>query len=262
MIKLCNLKKVPGTFFLVKRYLEPFFFSKKVPGTFFFSKKVPGTFFYLLVKRYLEPFLKIMTKIYLISPPKIELKSFSKNLEEALQTGLVPVFQLRLKDCEKNDIKKIATELKKICADNNVVFLLNDDWQMALDIGASGVHLGADDGSIALARKNLPQNFVIGASCYDSRHLAMEAAEAGADYISFGAFFESKTKQSRGKPTTEILEWASEIMNLPIVAIGGITNENAGLLANAGADFVAVISYVWGSMDVKKAVKELNLVLK
>ncbi len=185
------------------------------------------------------------SKIYLISPPKIDLKTFSSRLQNALKTSLVPVFQLRLKDYETQEIKTIASELKKICDDNNCLFLLNDYWEIAGDISAAGVHLGADDFSISEIRKKFPKNFVIGASCYDSRHLAMEAAEQGADYLSFGAFYQSKTKQSRGAPTTEILTWCQEMINLPVVAIGGINNMNCLALIKAGADFVSVISYVW-----------------
>ena len=190
-----------------------------------------------------------MTKIYLISPEKIELKTFSIRLENVLKTGLVPAFQLRLKGYEKSEVTKIARELKKICHQNNCLFLLNDSCEVAAAVGADGVHLGAEDGSIAEIRKKFPTNFIIGASCYDSRHLAMEAGERGADYISFGAFFSSKTKISRGKPTTEILEWASEMTDLPIVAIGGITEQNCSALIKAGADFLAVVSYVWDHPD-------------
>ncbi|MBM3579648.1 MAG: thiamine phosphate synthase [Alphaproteobacteria bacterium] len=186
-----------------------------------------------------------MTRIYLISPEKLDIKNFSPRLELALKTGLVPVFQLRLKAYEKNEILKISRELKKICHDNNCLFLLNDSFELALEAGADGVHLGVEDGLISAVRKKSPRNFLIGASCYDSRHLALEAEEQGADYISFGAFFPSKTKISRGKPTTEIITWAKELLNLPIVAIGGITDQNANSLAKAGADFVSVISYVW-----------------
>lgn len=186
-----------------------------------------------------------MSKIYLISPPKIELNDFAKSLQTALKTGLVPVFQLRLKDYEDAEILKISQELKKICHDFNSLFILNDSHKLALEAGADGVHLGCEDGLIADARKNSPKNFVIGASCYDSRHLAIEAAEQGADYISFGAFFASKTKKSRGNPTPQIIEWCAEMMDLPIVAIGGINNENYKILTKSGADFIAVISYIW-----------------
>ncbi|OFW79752.1 MAG: thiamine-phosphate diphosphorylase [Alphaproteobacteria bacterium RIFCSPLOWO2_01_FULL_40_26] len=200
-----------------------------------------------------------MSKIYLISPPKIDLKNFSPRLEKALKAGLVPVFQLRLKDYEKSEITKIACELKKICEANNCLFLLNDFLEIALDIGASGVHLGAEDGLISEARKKSPKNFVIGASCYDSRHLAMEAGEQGADYISFGAFFQSKTKISRGKPNIEILEWANELLDLPIAAIGGITDQNCSSLVKAGADFLCVISYIWDhELEEDAAIKNLS----
>jgi thiamine-phosphate pyrophosphorylase len=200
-----------------------------------------------------------MAQIYLISPPQIELKDFSLKLEKALKTGLVPSFQLRLKNYSSPEVKKISQEIKKICDENNCLFLLNDFYEIALEIGASGVHVGIDDKKISQIRQNSPKNFVIGASCYDSKHLAMEAGEQGADYISFGAFFETQTKISRGKPTVEILNWASEILNLPIVAIGGINNKNCGELVKNGADFLAVISYVWQHPEgVEVAIKNLH----
>jgi thiamine-phosphate pyrophosphorylase len=200
-----------------------------------------------------------MAQIYLISPPQIELKDFSLKLEKALKTGLVPSFQLRLKNYSPSEIKKISQEIKKICDNNNCLFLLNDFYEIALEIGASGVHVGIDDKKISQIRQNSPKNFVIGASCYDSKHLAMEAGEQGADYISFGAFFATQTKISRGKPTFEILNWASEILNLPIVAIGGINDKNCVELVKNGADFLAVISYVWQHPDgVEVAIKNLH----
>ncbi len=199
-----------------------------------------------------------MAQIYLISPPQIELKDFSLKLENALKTGFVPSFQLRLKNYSPSEIKKISQEIKKICDENNCLFLLNDFYEIALEIGASGVHVGIDDKKISQIRQNSPKNFVIGASCYDSKHLAMEAGEQGADYISFGAFFETQTKISRGKPTVEILNWASEILNLPIVAIGGINDKNCVELVKNGADFLAVISYVWQHPEgVEVAIKNL-----
>lgn len=204
-----------------------------------------------------------MTKIYLISPPKIELESFSKRLESVLQTGLVPVFQLRLKGYEEGEIKEISKVLIEICHKNNCLFLLNDNLEVALEVEADGVHLGVDDGFIAQARKEAPENFIIGASCYDSKHLAIEAAEQGADYISFGAFFESKTKKSRGNPEPEIITWADEILNVPIVTIGGINSDNCGILVKAGADFISIISYIWDNKkDEVEAVKELYDVIK
>jgi thiamine-phosphate pyrophosphorylase len=200
-----------------------------------------------------------MAQIYLISPPQIELKDFSVKLEKALKTGLVPSFQLRLKNYSTLEVKKISQEIKKICDNNNCLFLLNDFYEIALEVGASGVHVGIDDKKISQIRQNSPKNFVIGASCYDSKHLAMEAGEQGADYISFGAFFETQTKISRGKPTVEILNWASEMLNLPIVAIGGINDKNCVELVKNGADFLAVISYVWQHpKGVEIAIKNLH----
>lgn len=200
-----------------------------------------------------------MAQIYLISPPQIELKDFSLKLEKALKTGLVPAFQLRLKNYSPLEIKNFSQEIKKICDNNNCLFLLNDFYEIALEVRASGVHVGIDDKKISQIRQNLPKNFIIGASCYDSKHLAMEAGEQGADYISFGAFFETQTKISRGKPSVEILNWASEILNLPIVAIGGINDKNCGELIKNGADFLAVISYVWQHpLGVEVAIKNLH----
>jgi thiamine-phosphate pyrophosphorylase len=200
-----------------------------------------------------------MAQIYLISPPQIELKDFSVKLEKALKTGLVPSFQLRLKNYSTLEVKKISQEIKKICDNNNCLFLLNDFYEIALEVGASGIHVGIDDKKILQIRQNSPKNFVIGASCYDSKHLAMEAGEQGADYISFGAFFETQTKISRGKPTVEILNWASEMLNLPIVAIGGINDKNCVELVKNGADFLAVISYVWQHpKGVEIAIKNLH----
>ena len=200
-----------------------------------------------------------MAQIYLISPPQIELKDFSLKLEKALKTGLVTSFQLRLKNYSSLEVKKISQEIKKICDNNNCLFLLNDFYEIALEIGASGVHVGIDDKKISQIRHNSPKNFVIGASCYDSKHLAMEAGEQGADYISFGAFFETQTKISRGKPSVEILNWASEILNLPIVAIGGINDKNCIELVKNGADFLAIISYVWQHpLGVEIAIKNLH----
>lgn len=205
-----------------------------------------------------------MTKIYLISPEQIELKSFSNRLKNVLKTGLVPAFQMRLKNYSKIELKNNAIELKKICDDHNCLFLINDFLDLALEISASGAHLGIEDVSIASARKLAPKNFVIGASCYDSRDLAIQAAEQGANYLSFGAFFPSKTKISRGKPTTEIIKWCNDFINLPIVTIGGIDDQNCQSLAKAGADFVSVISYVWnnGVISEVEAVKKLNESLK
>lgn len=199
-----------------------------------------------------------MTKIYLISPPKIEVDSFIDQLTIALATKQIPVFQLRIKGYDDEDVVEIGTKILKVCHQYQTLFILNDRLDLALKIAADGVHLGGGDGNISFARKNSPENFIIGASCYDSRHIAVEAVEAGADYVSFGTFFPSATKNSQGKPTPEILQWCDEILNVQSVAIGGITADNCQVLIDAKADFLAVISYLWDNKNgIEWAVKEL-----
>jgi len=205
-----------------------------------------------------------MTQIYLISPPQINLKEFAKELDVVLKTAMVPVFQLRLKDCEKNIVKKNAQELIKICKQNNCLFILNDDLNLALELGADGVHLGIDDwhkfNEISTI-KSQHKHFIIGASCYDSKHLAMQAGESGADYISFGAFFASKTKISKGNPDIDLLDWAIEMLNLPVVGIGGINSQNCHELIKHKIDFIALISFIWqhpkGSSQAIKEIYDL-----
>lgn len=200
-------------------------------------------------------------KIYLISPPRIELGKFTADLEQLLASKLVSVFQLRLKDYRLDEVKLIANSLKTVCQKYNCPIILNDYGDIAIELGFDGVHLGVDDGRISELRIKAPKNFIIGASCYDSKHLAMVAGEEGADYISFGAFYSSSTKKSQGKPTLEIVKWCDQLMNLPIVAIGGINNSNCRPLVEAGADFIAVISYIWNAKDKLGALKKLNSAL-
>jgi thiamine-phosphate pyrophosphorylase len=203
-----------------------------------------------------------MTRIYLISPPKIDVEAFAKTLQLALKTKKVPVFQMRLKGYKDAEIIEIGKKLLTICHQNQTLFILNDRFDLALKIGADGVHFGDQDGDIKVAKKTAPVNFIIGASCYDSKHLAVEAIEAGADYVSFGTFYPSKTKNSKGKPTPEILEWCDEILDVQSVAIGGIDANNCKLLVNSKADFIAVISYVWDNeKGVEWAVNHLALAI-
>jgi len=189
-----------------------------------------------------------LSKIYLISPPKID-DSFLGNLNLALKTRKVPVFQLRIKGYGDEDVVLIGGKVMNICHQYQTLFILNDRLDLALKIGADGVHFGDNDGDILLARKNSPENFIIGASCYESKHSAVEAVEKGANYISFGSFFPSSTKNSKGNPSPNILQWCNEIFDIPVVAIGGITAENCQDLVRAKADFLAVISYVWNNKN-------------
>ena len=138
---------------------------------------------------------KNMSRIYLISPPQIDdLGKFLQDLEEIFTLNVIPVFQLRLKNHALEEIKDISQKVLKVCNKHNVLFILNDYVDIAIEIGAGGVHVGLDDKNIVDIKKKAPQGFVVGSSCYDSKDLAISAAESGADYISFGAFFESKTK--------------------------------------------------------------------
>jgi thiamine-phosphate pyrophosphorylase len=184
-------------------------------------------------------------QLYLITPEKFDLDDFRIDLEDALSGGNVPVVQLRLKNYSEEQVEEIATELMPIAHDFGAAFIINDYLRTALKIGADGVHLGDEDDSMQNARKLLGSDFIIGSSCYDSKHRAMEAGEHDADYVAFGQFYETKTKPPKGHPTPEILEWCSTFTDLPCVAIGGIKAHNLQPLVKAGADFIAVVSAVW-----------------
>lgn len=204
-----------------------------------------------------------MTQIYLLSPPTLELEPFSEALEELLETGHIPLFQLRLKGAEDDAISRACEVLLPLCQKHETGFILNDRTDLALSCGADGVHLGQNDGDVAAARALLGEEAVIGVSCQDSRHRAMEAGEQGADYVSFGAFYPTATKpEAESRPNPEILRWWSTWTNVPCVAIGGITADNAAPLAAAGVDFVAVSGSVWTHPDgPAAAVTRLQAVL-
>lgn len=182
--------------------------------------------------------------LYLISPQEVG-GVFPDRLRAALDGGPVAAFQLRVKGVDQHTLAKLAEPLQAICAERQVAFLVNDDMSLAKRIGADGVHLGQDDGDPREARALLGPAAQIGVTCHDSRHLAMEAGEAGADYVAFGAFFPTTTKDAKHHADPEILEWWSAMFELPCVAIGGITAANCAPLVRAGADFLAVIGAVW-----------------
>jgi thiamine-phosphate pyrophosphorylase len=207
-------------------------------------------------------------RLYLISPPAIELHTFKERLREAFSGGDVASFQLRLKDAKDDDILKAAEALIPICHEYEAAFILNDRPDLALACHADGVHIGQDDGSLKAIRAQIGETMVLGASCHDSRHLAMVAGEEGADYVAFGAFYPTKSKAPEklakyGVPQAEILEWWSENTVLPCVAIGGITPANCLPLVRAKADFIAAITAVWEHPEgPKKAVEEFNKVIE
>ena len=195
-------------------------------------------------------------QLYLISPLEVG-GAFPQRLARALVAGPVAAFQFRVKGLDEHIAAALAEPLQRICADREVSFIVNDSISLAKRIGADGVHLGQSDGSVADARARLGREVQIGVTCHASRHLAMEAGEAGADYVAFGAFFPTTTKQVEHRAEPEILNWWQGLFELPCVAIGGITPENAPPLAEAGADFLAVSSAVW-SGDEAAAVKAFN----
>lgn len=198
--------------------------------------------------------------LYLISPQNVG-GGFSESLKAALEPGLASAFQLRVKDVPEHELAALAEPLQRICADADVAFIVNDSISLAKRIGADGVHLGQSDGDIKEARAVLGPTAQIGKTCHDSRHLAMEAGEAGADYVAFGAFYPTTTKASHYRPDPAILTWWSTLFEIPCVAIGGITAHNAKPLVDAGADFLAVCQAIWSKDDAGKAVRAFDEIL-
>ena len=185
-----------------------------------------------------------MTQLYLITPPRIDAQ-FAETLAEALSSGEVAALQIRLKDHNPDEIRQLAPPLIAMAQAQGVAAILNDDVELAAELGCDGVHLGQGDGSVKAAREILGKERTIGVTCHDSRHLAMLAGEAGADYVAFGAFFPTTTKTVTHQADIDLVKWWVEVFELPCVAIGGITTGNAGPLIEARADFIAVSSGVW-----------------
>jgi len=185
-------------------------------------------------------------RLYLITPPRIDdLAGFSRTLSAALEGGDVAALQLRLKDVSDDAIAAAVSALSPVAQRHDVALILNDRPDLAARLRCDGVHVGQEDASYDEARRLIGPDRIVGVTCHDSRHLAMEAAEAGADYVAFGAFFETSTKEAPTRAEADILTIWQESMQTPCVAIGGITVENCRALVTAGADFIAVSSGVW-----------------
>jgi thiamine-phosphate pyrophosphorylase len=199
-------------------------------------------------------------RLYLISPQEVG-GAFPDRLRDALEPGIAAAFQLRVKDVGDHELARLAEPLQVICADADVAFIVNDSMALAKRLGANGVHLGQSDGDVREARALLGPSAQIGKTCHDNRHFAMEAGEAGADYVAFGAFYPTTTKPSHYRPPPAILSWWSSLFEIPCVAIGGIAPDNAKPLVDAGADFIAVCQAVWGKDDPAAAVKAFEQVL-
>lgn len=201
-------------------------------------------------------------QLYLITPPAFEPAAFAGDLKAALDGGPAACLQLRLKDAPDDAVRRAAEILMPVCHGYDVAFLVNDRPDLAHELGADGVHIGQEDAGYAEARSVVGADATVGVTCHDSLHLAMEAAEAGADYVAFGAFFATRTKAPKSQAAPETLESWSAATVVPCVAIGGITVENCRPLVRAGADFLAVVGGVWDHPDgPAAAVREFAAIL-
>ena len=192
-------------------------------------------------------------QLYLISPLDVS-GTFPERLARALDAAPVAAFQFRVKGLDEHAAARLAQPLQAICAARDVAFIVNDSVSLTKRLGADGVHLGQTDGSVAEARQELGRDAQIGVTCHASRHLGIEAGEAGSDYVAFGAFFASSTKTTEHQAELDLLEWWQLVMEIPCVAIGGITPANCEPLILAGADFLAVSAAVWDG-DAAAAVR-------
>ncbi len=198
-------------------------------------------------------------RVYLITPPALEPASFADLLAAALDAGDVAAVQLRLKNADDDAWRRAIDVLRPVCQSRDVAFLLNDRADLVRPTGCDGVHVGQEDMPARDARRLLGPDLTLGVTCKGSRDLAMQAGEDGADYVAFGAFYPSTTKEVTGLLDPEILAWWSQMMELPNCAIGGITPENCAPLVRAGADFLAVVGCVWNHPDGPGAgVRALN----
>lgn len=200
-------------------------------------------------------------QLYLITPPRLS-PELVNDLRSALEAGEVAAVQIRLKDHSRDEIRAAAPELVTLIQSFGAAAILNDDAELAAELGCDGVHIGQQDGRVKDARAIMGKDRSIGVTCHDSKHLAMVAGEAGADYVAFGAFYPTTTKQAPTQADPEVLRWWVELFELPAVAIGGITVDNAAPLLEAGADFLAVSSGVWQHPDgPAAAVKAFNALM-
>lgn len=193
-------------------------------------------------------------RLYLITPPRIDDPvAFAALLAQTFEGGDVAALQVRLKEVGDKHIGAVVKAIQPLCAAHDVALIMNDRPDLAIRLGCDGVHVGQTDAPYEEARRILGKDRIVGVTCHDSRHLAMEAAEAGADYVAFGAFFPTATKEAATQAEPAILEIWQEVMSTPCVAIGGITVENCTPLIEAGADFLAVSSGVWDHPEGPKA---------
>ena len=187
-------------------------------------------------------------RLYLVTPTTAGA-GFADALASALDAGDVAAVQLRLKDTADDAWRRAIEALRPVAQSRGVAFLLNDRADLAAATGCDGAHVGQEDIPATEARRMLGPDRTLGVTCHDSRDLAMRAGEAGADYVAFGALFPTSTKAAPTRAETDLLAWWSELIELPCVAIGGITAANCAPLVRAGADFLAVVGAVWAHAD-------------
>ncbi len=201
-------------------------------------------------------------RLYLITPPAIDLQRFPDLMAAALDAGDIGCVQLRLKDLDDDALRRSIDALRPVVQSRGVAFLMNDRPDLAVQHGCDGAHVGQSDTPASVARKVLGDR-IMGVTCHDSRDLAMTAGDEGADYVAFGAFFPTTTKDAKFHASPDLLEWWSELMELPCVAIGGITAQNCQPLVQAGADFLAVVGAVWNHPEGPAAgVRTMNAAIQ
>jgi thiamine-phosphate pyrophosphorylase len=197
-------------------------------------------------------------RLYLLTPPALG-PGFEQDLVAALDAGDVACLQVRVKDAGDAEVFALARGLKGVCAPRGVAVVVNDRPDLARTAGVDGVHIGQQDASVAEARAMLGEDAIVGVTCHNFRHLAVTAADQGADYVAFGAFFDTATKTAKARAEVDLIQWWADLMQVPCVAIGGITASNCAPLVRAGADFLAVSGAVWNHPGgPAAAVEELN----
>ena len=199
--------------------------------------------------------------IYLISPQKIRGVKFYKELNKILKTNKVKYFQLRLKKSNYSNLLLISKKVKKIVKKYNVTFIINDNPYIAKIVGAHGCHIGQKDIGFVETKKILGKNKIIGVTCHNSKKLALKAKKNGANYVAFGSFFKSYTKKTAIKANLQILRWAKKKINMPIVAIGGISSSNYKKILLNGADYIACSNYIWNNkkLDPISAINKFEI---
>ncbi len=202
-------------------------------------------------------------RLYLITPPRLDPAAFAPVLESALEAGDVACVQLRLKDVDDDTIRRACDILRPVVQDRDAAMILNDRPDLAIETGCDGVHIGQADRPYRETRDMVGPDRIVGVTCHDSRHLAIDAADAGADYVAFGAFYPTATKQPPSWAKPELLRWWADVMTVPSVAIGGITVDNGRVLVEAGADFLAVSAGIWDHPDgAAAAVRRFNEIFR